>query len=208
MIQQGARLLGLDLSEQQQQQIVDYIALLIKWNKAYNLTAITAQDKIITHHILDCLAVVPWIQHQSMIDIGTGAGLPGILMAIARPDIRLTLLDSNGKKTRFLTQVVYELGLTTVEVQHARIQDYLPEQRFAGVITRALAKWEEIVAYSQHLLLPDGMIYAMKGPGVYQEIPKSTAVSIHRLTVPGMSDERYLVSCLLEDAIECPHPDT
>ena len=177
--------------------IDQYIQLLLRWNRAYNLTAITDLDQIKTHHIADSLSVEPFLdepQVQHVLDVGTGAGLPGIPLAISLPKLLFTLLDSNSKKTRFLTQVVAELGLTNVQVVHSRVENYQTSQRFDVIISRAVCSVDEFIRQTHHLLKPDGRFLAMKGRYPTEELAELTqAAEVLKLDVPGLSAERHLV---------------
>ena len=152
-LQQGARELGVDLSEQQQAQLLAYLALLIKWNKAYNLTAVRDPDEMVSRHLLDSLSVVPFVAEagDNWLDVGSGGGMPGIPLAILFPERRFTLLDSNGKKTRFLTQVKLELKLANLDVIHSRVEAFTPEQPFSGICSRAFSSLEDFSNWTRHL---------------------------------------------------------
>ena len=171
--------------------------LLEKWNKAYNLTAIRNKAAMIGLHLLDSLAVAPYIQGPRIIDIGTGAGLPGIPLAIYYPELQFTLLDSNAKKTRFVQQAILALGLKNVTVTHTRVEQYEPEQNFDTVITRAFASLPDILKLTSHLLSEQGILLAMKGQTT--DIPEledaqTTIIPIH---VPDVDAERCLVKIQL-----------
>ena len=189
--------LGLTLDETQIQQLLDFISLLEKWNKAYNLTAIRKKDAMVSLHLLDSLAIVPYIEGKSVVDIGTGAGLPGIPLAIYFPDIHFTLLDSNAKKTRFVQQALLELKLKNVSVCHHRVEDYHPGHYFDAVITRAFASLTDIVAWTGHLIDQQGILLAMKGQS--SDIPELEAArtTLIPINVPGIDEERCLVKIQL-----------
>ncbi|WP_439101160.1 16S rRNA (guanine(527)-N(7))-methyltransferase RsmG [Congregibacter sp.] len=193
----GLASLGLDLTEAQQQLLLQYLKLLSRWNQTYNLTAIRDEHVMVTKHLLDSLAVLPHLRGQRFIDVGTGAGLPGIPLAIALPDRHFSLLDSNGKKTRFLTHAKNELGLDNVEVHKFRVADFVPRQRYDAVLSRAFASLDDMIAGCQHLLLPSGEFLAMKGQRPDDELEridcKSLPVSITDLEVPGLSEYRCLL---------------
>lgn len=159
---QGLHELNLNLNSIQIEQLLAFVQLIVKWNKTYNLTAIRQPEDMIALHLLDSLAIVPYIQGERMIDIGTGAGLPGIPVAIALPAVKVTLLDSNSKKTRFVQQAVLELTLKNVNIQHSRVEDYQIEQGFSTLTTRAFARLNDIIYCSQHLIAENGIILAMK----------------------------------------------
>ena len=193
----GLSSLGLDLTESQQQLLLQYLELLFRWNQTYNLTAIRDQHVMVTKHLLDSLTVMPHLRGQRFIDVGTGAGLPGIPLAIALPDKHFSLLDSNGKKTRFLTHAKNELSLPNVEVIKSRVADFIPEQRYDAVLSRAFASLGDMIDGCQHLLLPSGEFLAMKGQRPDDELEridsKSLPVSITDLEVPGLSEYRCLL---------------
>ena len=154
----GLNELGLQLTDVQLMQLLDFVQLIEKWNKAYNLTAIRNQEEMIRLHLLDSLAILPFIEGKHIIDVGTGAGLPGIPLAICLPELAFTLLDSNAKKTRFVQQAVLELGLKNVSICHQRAEAYCPEQKFNQVITRAFANLPDIIKSTKHLLAKKGFI--------------------------------------------------
>lgn len=193
----GLESLNLSLPEDKFVQLLDFIKLIEKWNKAYNLTAIRAREAMVNLHLLDSLAIVPFIEGKRVIDIGTGAGLPGIPLAIYLPEIEFTLLDSNAKKTRFVQQAILELKLKNVSVCHNRVEQYHPEKNFDTVITRAFAGLSDIVELTAHLLNKDGVLLAMKGQ--IPEVPKleSAKTELIPVKVPGISAERCLVKIQL-----------
>jgi len=190
----GIASLNLKVTDQQVDQLLNFIKLIEKWNKAYNLTAIRDREEMARLHILDSLAIVPYIEGQRIIDIGTGAGLPGIPLAICLPEVGFTLLDSNAKKTRFVRQVVLELKLKNVEVLHSRVENYHPEQTYDAVLTRAFARLPDIVKLTAHLLSKEGVLLAMKGQSLDAELAEITAKkSVISVSVPGTDVERCLV---------------
>ena len=192
--------LALPLTDQQLEQLIDYLALLVKWNKAYNLTAIREPDAMLTHHLVDSLAIVPHIYGDDIIDVGTGPGIPGIILAIVMPSKRFTLLDSNGKKVRFVTQSVHELGLKNVTPVQARVEAYRPQQGFSSVLSRAFASLKDMVEGCQHLLAEEGKLQAMKGISPEQEIGDlPAAVRVEGtipLSVPGLNAQRHLINII------------
>jgi len=198
-LQQGARELGVDLTEQQQAQLLDYLALLIKWNKAYNLTAVRDPDEMVSRHLLDSLSVVPFVAEagDNWLDVGSGGGMPGIPLAILFPERRFTLLDSNGKKTRFLTQVKLELKLGNLEVIHSRVEAFTPEQPFNGICSRAFSSLEDFSNWTRHLGDGHTQWLAMKGVHPDDELQALPAdfslTATHVLKVPGCQGQRHLL---------------
>lgn len=192
---QGLEALDLAVDESQQTLLLRFIKLIEKWNKAYNLTAVRDPEQMVTLHLLDSLAILPHIKTQRVADIGTGAGLPGIPLAICMPDCHFTLVDSNSKKTRFVQQAVLELQLKNVEVVHSRAELLKPEILFSTVISRAFANVAEIVKLTGHLLADDGLLLAMKGQIPDQELAEiSLDYKVIPLYVPGIEAERCLIS--------------
>ena len=199
----GITSLNLNLTDDQVDQLLDFIKLIEKWNKAYNLTAIRDREEMARLHILDSLAIIPHIEGNRIIDIGTGAGLPGIPLAICLPEIDFTLLDSNAKKTRFVQQVVLELKLKNVAVLHSRVENYHPEQAYAAVLTRAFAGLPDIVKLTAHLLGKNGVLLAMKGQNMDAELAQITAKkSVISISVPGTDVERCLVRIEMPEQAE------
>ena len=193
----GLKSLKLSLSDDKIEQLLDFIKLIEKWNKAYNLTAIRNREDMVRLHVLDSLAIVSFIEGKRVIDIGTGAGLPGIPLAIYLPEIEFTLLDSNAKKTRFVQQAILELKLKNVSVCHNRVEQYHPEKSFDTVITRAFAGLSDIVELTAHLLNKDGVLLAMKGQIPDVSKLESAKTELIPVNVPGISAERCLVKVQL-----------
>jgi 16S rRNA (guanine527-N7)-methyltransferase len=190
----GLEALPLTLTEIQVEQLLAFIKLLAKWNKAYNLTAIRKLEDMVALHLLDSLAILPHIHGQRVIDIGTGAGLPGIPLAICLPDVQFTLLDSNAKKTRFVQQAILELKLPNASVYHSRVEDYQPEVGFDTVTTRAFASLPAIIDVTRHLLAENGIVLAMKGQQLADELAQiNQATTLIPIVVPGVEAERYVV---------------
>lgn len=190
----GITALGLDLSPPQQQQLLDYVGLLNKWNKAYNLTAVREPAEMVVRHLLDSLSVLPHVQATEMIDVGTGPGIPGIPLAIALPSLQVTLLDSNGKKTRFARQAALELGLVNVEVVQARAEQY--RNASPQVISRAFASLPDMLDVAGHLLAPGGRMLAMKAALTDVEMAGVQApwqAQRIALKVPGLDERRQLI---------------
>jgi 16S rRNA (guanine527-N7)-methyltransferase len=193
----GLSEIGMTLSPEKIEQLLRYHQLLIKWNKAYNLTAVRNPEEMISRHLLDSLIISPFIEGKRFLDVGTGAGLPGIVLAITFPDRQFDLLDSNGKKTRFLFQVKTELGLKNIDIFNARVEQHQIEQPYDGIFSRAFATLQDMLLGSQHLLAQSGHYYAMKGIYPDQElsaIEKDYMVNAcHSLDVPGADGQRHLV---------------
>ena len=193
----GARELGVELSETQHAQLLAYLALLIKWNKAYNLTAVRDPDEMVSRHLLDSLSVVPFIDGERQLDVGSGGGMPGIPLAIMFPDMKVTLLDSNGKKTRFLTQVKLELALSNLTVIHSRAEAFQPELPFTGIISRAFSSLEDFTGWTRHMGDSKTRWLAMKGLHPADELVALPAdfhlESAQALAVPGCQGQRHLL---------------
>lgn len=195
----GAAELGVELDESAQHALLSYLALLKRWNKVYNLTAIKGDANMLTRHLLDSLSVVTALQGDRVIDIGTGAGLPGVPIAIANPNLHVTLLDSNAKRCRFLRQVQAQLKLNNVSVVQMRVEEYQPAEKFDNLLSRAFSSLHSFISSSAHLLTEGGQIIAMKGvwPGDEKgqlaggfEIDK-----VVKLMIPGLPEQRHLVIC-------------
>lgn len=187
----GLERLGLSLSQQAQEQLLAFLELLQQWNTAYNLTAIRDPQKMITHHLLDSLAIKTFLSGSRLLDVGSGAGFPGIPLAIADPTKTWVLLDSNGKKVRFLLHVKNLLKLNNVRCEQARMEQFQTEPHFDTIVCRALGDIKPIMAATRHLLLPNGQWLFMKGVVSQQELPQKSV--LHRLLVPGLSAERHCV---------------
>lgn len=189
---------GIELSEQQKQQLLSYIVMLKKWNKAYNLTSVRDAKQMLVRHILDSIVVNSHLQGLRFIDVGTGPGLPGIPLAIVRPDAHFTLLDSLGKRVRFLRQVQHELGLYNIKPVHSRVEKFIAESPFDGVISRAFASLQDMLSLCYHLLVKGrGRFYALKGLYPDAELAKVldgiNLESVVRLQVPELVSVRHLV---------------
>jgi 16S rRNA (guanine527-N7)-methyltransferase len=179
--------------------LLHYLSLLDKWNSAYNLTAIRDLETMVTKHIIDSLAVLPWLQGMRILDVGTGAGLPGIPLALAQPDKQFVLLDSNGKKARFLLEVKRVLALKNVEIVQFRAENYHPEQGFDTVTSRAFSSLEQMIYWTQHLIADHGIWLAMKGRYPDEELSAlQKDYRVERYKVTGIDGERC---CVLIDNI-------
>ncbi|BCQ42251.1 16S rRNA (guanine(527)-N(7))-methyltransferase RsmG [Erwinia rhapontici] len=188
---------GISLSDQQKQQLVGYVEMLHKWNKAYNLTSVRDPEQMLVRHILDSIVVEPHLSGDRFIDVGTGPGLPGIPLAIVRPQSHFTLLDSLGKRVRFLKQVQHELKLENISPVQSRVEDFPAEPPFDGVISRAFASLTDMVTWCHHLPGPQGRFYALKGVLPQDEIAALpaglTVENVLPLSVPQLEGERHLV---------------
>jgi 16S rRNA (guanine527-N7)-methyltransferase len=196
-IEAGCRQLPVAPDEAALDQLAGLIALLARWNRTYNLTAVREPQEMVSRHLLDSLAVAPFLTAGRLLDVGTGAGLPGLPLAILFPGQSFTLLDSNAKKLRFIRQAVAELGLNNVEVVHERMQEYQPARAFDMVISRAVASLEVLYRQASHVLAPGGRMLFMKGTLPENEMdefaPGREVLHIERLQVPGLDAERHLI---------------
>lgn len=198
-LQSGLDSLGIEIDAAGLAALETYLALLTRWNAAYNLTAVRDPREMVTRHLLDSLAVAPLLPASArrLIDVGTGAGLPGVPLAIAQPDRHFDLLDSNGKKSRFLFQVKTELGLSNMAVCQGRVENWQPVEPYDAVLSRAFASLADMAHWCAHLCRPQGLLLAMKGQypeAEIEELPATLAVkSVESIDVPGLGEERHLV---------------
>ncbi|WP_253447209.1 16S rRNA (guanine(527)-N(7))-methyltransferase RsmG [Halomonas sp. Y3] len=194
-LDQGLERLGIAVDAEQRRQLLGLVGLLHKWNRAYNLTAIRSPEEMVSRHLLDSAAVLPFVTGPTLLDVGAGPGFPGLVLAILRPELAVSLLDSNGKKVRFQRQAVMELGLTNVTPVQARVEAF--EERFDQVISRAFASLGDFVSLTLPLVAPGGQWLAMKGPAVEEElagVPDGVVpVAHHALEVPFEVGSRLLV---------------
>jgi 16S rRNA (guanine527-N7)-methyltransferase len=194
-LEQGIAELGLHLPADAVPRLLDYQALLERWNAAYNLTAVRDPIEMITRHLLDSLTILPFVQGETLVDLGTGPGLPGIVLAIAQPGRQMLLVDSNGKKVRFLREAIRALKLDGVRAVQSRVEEM--EGQFDCVTARAFASLEDMLGWGGHLLASDGVWLAMKGKYPDDELPnmpKNFALrASHSLRVPGLEGERHLL---------------
>jgi 16S rRNA (guanine527-N7)-methyltransferase len=194
---QGIAESGMQISAATQAKLVAYLALIAKWNRVHNLTAVREEAKMVSVHALDSLAIVPHLHAKSVVDVGSGAGLPGIPLALMWPQSRIVLLDSNHKKTAFLRQAVIELELKNVEVVCERVEQWQPAEGFDLVISRAFADLREFLTLAGGLCNPDGLVAAMKGVYPCEELAQLPATfklhGILPIKVPGLNAERHLV---------------
>ncbi len=194
-LEQGVDALRLSLPAGAVARLLDYQALLQRWNAAYNLTAVRDPDEMVTRHLLDSLAILPYVQGRSLADLGTGPGLPGIVLAIASPGREILLVDSNGKKVRFLREAIRALKLDHVRAVQSRVEEV--EGEYDCITARAFASLADMLGWGGHLLAPEGIWLAMKGKQPDDElagIPTGFVLrSTHQLSVPGLAAERHLL---------------
>ncbi|HEX9392859.1 MAG TPA: 16S rRNA (guanine(527)-N(7))-methyltransferase RsmG [Usitatibacteraceae bacterium] len=197
LLTNGLKELALAISVQQQEKLLEYVGLLCKWNKTYNLTAVREPEKMIGLHILDSLAVLPYLNAVNILDVGTGGGLPGIPLAIARADSSVTMLDSLQKKTTFVRQAITELGLKNAWVVCERVEHYQPLAKFDLVISRAFAELSDFINSAAHTVVDSGRFFAMKGVYPHDEIARLPAThkveQVIELSVPQIEGKRHLV---------------
>ncbi len=195
LLKSGISLLDLGNHENLYTKLLIYIDLLIKWNKTYNLTSLTTKEDIITTHLLDCLSIVNKIDGQRILDVGSGAGLPGLMIALARPTTHLCLIDKVAKKTSFMKQAVLELELSNVEVIHGRVEDLRVKNPFDMIVSRAFSEVEKFISLTQHLISKQGAWLIMKSKKIMTEDLKKLdkAFEVEPITVPYLEAERYLV---------------
>lgn len=193
-LEQGLQQLKLNLPVITQNSLLAYINLLIKWNRAFNLISNPEPNEILYQHILDSLSIVPYVDGQTILDFGTGAGFPGIPLALALPERQFVLLDSVGKKTNFVRQAVAELKLINVEVVQARVEAFASPHCFANVVTRAFSSIDDIIEKTKHLICPDGKWLLMKGIYPTEELQAvNTPYEVYSLQVPGLAKQRHLI---------------
>ena len=197
LLQQGVEQLPVVVSTEQQQQLMDYLRLLIKWNKAYNLTAVRDPNEMVIRHLLDSLTVLPWIKGNVILDVGTGAGIPGFPLSIMYPEKQFQLLDSNGKKTRFLIQAKTDLKRDNIAIVKNRIEQFKPTKPIDAIVCRAFSSLIDFVDGIKHLVNPSTELLAMKGvlqEEELQQLPMYCEVKkIIKLDVPLLDEERHLV---------------
>lgn len=197
ILAEGSAAMGVALDGEQSARLLAFLTLLERWNRAYNLTAIRDPAAMVRHHLLDSLAITPYLQGDAILDLGTGAGLPGLPLAIAQPLRRFWLLDSNGKKIRFVRQAVLDLGLSNVEPVQSRIESYRPGRKFSTIVTRAVAFTPELYAQTVPLLASPGLLLVMKGryPGDELAHPALAGLDlrVRPLRVPLLEGERHLI---------------
>jgi 16S rRNA (guanine527-N7)-methyltransferase len=207
-LQRGCDTLELDIADEKRALLMEYLDLLCKWNKTYNLTAVRDASQMVTRHLLDSLAIAPHLRGQRCIDVGTGAGLPGVPMAILFPDTQFHLLDSNGKKTRFLFQVKTALRLDNMVIHQARVESFQDERLFDAVLSRAFASLQDMMQACRHLLAKEGRFLAMKGAYPTEELAQLRSdcaiTGVYPLAVPDLGEQRHLVEFMLQQSTGQP----
>jgi len=201
LLVEGLHRMSLNLSDQMIDQLIAYLNLIEKWNRVYNLTAIRERDEMIKLHFLDSLSILNHLEMEHVLDVGSGAGFPGIVLAITKPELKVTVMDSVNKKTTFMQQVKSELSLTNLNVVNARVEDYQPTILFDGVITRAFSSIQNMLLMTQHTLQKNGAWLAMKSKDVKEELEAldQNQFTLIPLEVPFINAERYLVKLKKEN---------
>ena len=192
---EGSRHMGLNLSDQMNDQLMAYLNLVEKWNRVYNLTAIRDRDEMIKLHFLDSLSILNHVNVKNLLDVGSGAGFPGVVLAIVKPEMKVTVMDSVNKKTTFMQQVKSELSLTNLNVVNGRVEEYQPAILFDAVTSRAFSNLKNMISLTQHILQKNGMWLAMKSKDVKEELEafEKNQYTMVPLDVPFINAERYLV---------------
>ena len=193
-LERGMQKLGLDNIPQVISKLLIYKELLIKWNRSFNLTSIKNRE-VVTHHFLDCLSISPFIKSSSLLDVGTGAGLPGIIIAIVKPDIKVSLIDKVGKKIAFIKRVVAELEIKNIDTYHDRVELLTSEEKYDGIISRAFSNMDDFIKSTKHLIKSQGVWYGMKSKKILNDemININQPWTLEKLDVPFLDAERYLV---------------
>ena len=201
LLVEGLHRMSLNLSDQMIDQLMAYLNLIEKWNRVYNLTAIRERDEMIKLHFLDSLSILNHVEMEHVLDVGSGAGFPGIVLAITKPELKVTVMDSVNKKTTFMQQVKSELSLTNLNVVNARVEDYQPTILFDGVITRAFSSIQNMLLMTQHTIQKNGAWLAMKSKDVKEELEAldQNQYTLISLEVPFINAERYLVKLKKEN---------
>ena len=193
-LEKGMQILGFENTPQIISKLLIYKELLIKWNNSFNLTSVKNKE-IVTHHFLDCLAVIPFIKSSTLLDVGTGAGLPGIVIAIVNPDIKVSLVDKVGKKINFIRRLIAELEIKNIEPYHDRVELLTSEEKYDGIISRAFSNMEVFIKSTKHLIKSQGVWYGMKSKKILDDemININDSWALEKLDVPFLQAERYLV---------------
>jgi len=194
---EGAELMNISLSDKQIQQLLLYLSLILKWNRVYNLSAIRDPIESLKKHLLDSLSIIHFVQPGLLLDVGSGAGLPGIVIAIMKPETEVFVLDSVGKKCRFMQAVKSELALENLIVVNSRVESFKPKKSFSQITSRALAEASKTIQLTKHLLEENGRYLLMKGSNVEEENVDSFNMKVHSMTVPFVSDKRSLLEIQL-----------
>ena len=189
----GAKQMNIQLDDGQASTLLQYLELIIKWNKTYNLSAIRDLEEGVKKHLLDSLSVTPYIQQTPLLDVGAGAGLPGIVISIMYPELNVSVLDSVGKKCRFMQFAKTQLGLKNLTVVNQRVENYQPEQCFGQITSRAFAEVEKTLSLTKHLLCDNGHYLLMKGDHFAEEALDNFTLKAHQVSVPYVSDQRYFL---------------
>ncbi|HYW92864.1 MAG TPA: 16S rRNA (guanine(527)-N(7))-methyltransferase RsmG [Gammaproteobacteria bacterium] len=205
LLARGLVRMHLALGKAQRDALVDYLLELARWNRAFNLTAVRDPVAMVPRHLLDSLTALPWVRPGRLLDVGSGAGLPGLVLAIARPDLEVVLLDSNGKRVRFLRHVLLALEVANARVVQARVEDYPAEGSFDTVISRAFSALDQMLVLSAPLLAEHGVLLAMKGASPEHELATLPAgweaTGVHPVQVPGLGAQRHLVELTRQRAV-------
>ena len=193
-LEKGMQILGFENTPQIISKLLIYKELLIKWNNSFNLTSVKNKE-IVTHHFLDCLAVIPFIKSSTLLDVGTGAGLPGIVIAIVNPDIKVSLVDKVGKKINFIKRIIAELEIKNIEPYHDRVELLTSEEKYDGIISRAFSNMEVFIKSTKHLIKNQGVWYGMKSKKILDDemININDPWVLEKLDIPFLQAERYLV---------------
>ena len=193
-LEKGMQILGFENIPQIISKLLIYKELLIKWNNSFNLTSVK-NTEIVTHHFLDCLAVIPFINSSRLLDVGTGAGLPGIVIAIVNPDIKVSLIDKVGKKITFIKRIIAELEIKNIETYHDRVELLTSEEKYDGIISRAFSNMEVFIKSTKHLIKRQGVWYGMKSKKILDDemVNINDPWALEKLDVPFLQAERYLV---------------
>jgi len=201
LLVEGLHRMSLNLSDQMIDQLMAYLNLIEKWNRVYNLTAIRERDEMIKLHFLDSLSILNYVEMEHVLDVGSGAGFPGIVLAITKPELKVTVMDSVNKKTTFMQQVKSELSITNLNVVNARVEEYQTDILFDSVITRAFSSIQNMLLMTQHTLQKNGAWLAMKSKDVKEELKAldENQYTLIPLEVPFINAERYLVKLKKEN---------
>ena len=193
-LEKGMQILGFENIPQIISKLLIYKELLMKWNNSFNLTSVK-NTEIVTHHFLDCLAVIPFIKSSRLLDVGTGAGLPGIVIAIVNPDIKVSLIDKVGKKITFIKRIIAELEIKNIETYHERVELLTSEEKYDGIISRAFSNMEVFIKSTKHLIKSRGVWYGMKSKKILDDemVNINDPWVLKKLDVPFLQAERYLV---------------